>query len=155
MTVSVQYVYLTIPAEWVCIYHKLLVYLADFGEQSIKDCKAVCEGSNINIIQCWNIFQSALACYTLGQFDKANLFIKYIEAQLDLNYKGTDKEVYCGEVMLPITEDGHLKSVVSCINNEISFVVDEETGHLYQKYLEDKYPDKTFVIENDHLIEKE
>lgn len=149
-----EYVYMMIPSDWVCIYHKLLAYLADFGEAAIKDCAASCQGSNLYVIQCWNIFQSAVACYNLGLIDKANVLIKYIKAQLELSYSHSDKQVYCKDVDVPISEDGHLKATVSCINDEIKFTVDEETGHLYQEYLEGKYPDKTFKIENNHLIEE-
>lgn len=152
--INVEYVYLTIPQEYVCIYHKLLVYLADFGENAIKDCKSSCESNNLYIIQCWNIFQSAIACHTLGLFDKANLFIKYIEAQLDLIYKGTDKEVYCRQSsVLPISEDGKLKARISCSNKNAKFFVNPETGKLYEKYIYDKTHNEVYTVENNHLKE--
>lgn len=151
--INVEYVYLTIPQEYVCIYHKLLVYLADFGEAAIKDCKAACEGTNLYIIQCWNMFQSALACYHLGLLDKAELFIKYIKAQLDLIYKGTDKEVYCDSGVMPINEDGKIRARVSCLNDTVRFYVDAETGKLYEKYLAEKELSTVYSIENNHLIE--
>ena len=40
-----EVVYLTIPTKWVCVYHKLLSYLADFGKMMIDDCNAGCRGS--------------------------------------------------------------------------------------------------------------
>lgn len=151
--VDADVVYLTIPKQYVCVYHKLLVYLADFGENVIKDCKAMCNNNNLYIIQCWNMFQSAIACYTLGLLDKADLFIDYIEAQLDLLYKGTDKEVYCGGSSLPITEDGKLKARVSCAHNGIKFYVDEETKELYEEILSEKQNTPTYTIEDNNLIE--
>ncbi len=150
--INVEYVYLTIPRDYVCTYHKLLVYLADFGEAAIKDCQAACKGSNLYIIQCWNMFQSALACYTLGLFDKADLFIKYINAQLDNIYKNTDKEVYCGGSYLPISEDGHLKARVSCDNvGQARFFVDPDTGHMYQESIKDKDVGRVY-IDDGHLM---
>lgn len=157
--IDVEYVYLTIPKDYVCVYHKLLNYLADFGEQAIKDCEATCKAPNMYVIQCWNMFQSALACHTLGQDDKANLFINYINAQLDNIYKGTNKEIYCGGGVLPITDDGKLFARVSCEQNEVKFYVDGETGMLYQKYLKDKELDKVYEIsevdDSDQLVEIE
>ena len=84
--VSADYVYMIIPEEYICIYHKLLICLADYGEEALKDCKAACKGQNLYIIQCWNMFQSALACHALGLLDKAD--IKYgtpvaIQSQID------------------------------------------------------------------------
>ena len=35
-----EHLYLTIPANWVCTYHKLLIYMADFGK-SIVDVMSV------------------------------------------------------------------------------------------------------------------
>ena len=80
--IQAEYVYLTIPAKWVCVYHKLLMYMADYGKTIIDDCSAICKNSNKNILSCWNLFQSALACHTLGKNKEADLFIKYIEKQL-------------------------------------------------------------------------
>ena len=147
-----EYVYLTIPASYVCLYHKLLVYLADFGIDLINDCKSSCTAKNKNVIDCWNMFQSAIACHTQGLEDKAKVFIKYIEAQLELNYKGTEDEVFNGGTILPITPDGHLKAEVSCSNNNIKFEVDPLTGELYQKYLDEQSTTKDFHIKNDNLI---
>lgn len=145
-----EYVYMTIPADYVCLYHKLLVYLSDFGVDLIRDCQSSCAAKNKTIIDCWNMFQAAIACHNLGQEDKANLFIKYIEAQLELYYKGTDEIVYNGGNIFPITPDGHLKAEVSCSNNS-KFYVDAETGNLYQEYLDEQASGKVFVIDEDDL----
>lgn len=145
-----EYVYMTIPAEYVCIYHKLLVYLSDFGIELLQDCQASCAAKNKTIIDCWNMFQAMVACYNLGQKDKAEVFKKYIEAQLEIYYKGIDKEVYNGGIVYPITPDGHLKAQVSCSNNS-KFYVDIETGKLYQEYLDDRTNGKVFTIEDDNL----
>ena len=146
-----EYVFMTIPAEYVCIYHKLLVYLSDFGLELLQDCQASCAAKNKSIIDCWNMFQSMIACHNLGQTDKAEVFKKYIEAQLEIYYKGSDKEVYNGGMVYPITPDGHLKAEVSCSNN-IKFEVDPLTGKLYQKYLDEQSTTKDFFIKDDNLI---
>lgn len=150
--INPEYVYLTIPADYVCVYHKLLIYMADFGKTIIDDCQAVCKGSSKNIITCWNLFQSAIACHSLGQEKEAAFFIDYIKKQLDNIYRGSDDEAHNSSIPVAITEDGKLKAVVSC-ENEIHFYVDIETGKLYQKYLDEK-GDKVYAVEDDNLLVK-
>lgn len=143
-----EYVYLTVPREYVCTYHKLLIYLSDFGKALLDDCSSSCKGDNKTVIDCWNMFQSALACKALGKDKEAELFIDYINKQLNNIYRGTNKEVWGGTVYMPITPDGILKAQVSC-SPEVKFYVDAETGELYQKYLEDT--SDNFNINNDEL----
>lgn len=146
-----EYVFMTIPAEYVCIYHKLLVYLSDFGLELLADCKASCNAKNKSIIDCWNMFQSMIACYNLGQTDKAEVFKKYIEAQLDIYYKGSEKVVYNGGMVYSITPDGHIKANVDCSNN-VKFTVNLETGKLYQEYLDHRGDGKVYTVDNNNLI---
>lgn len=146
-----EFLYLTIPADYVCTYHKLLVYLADFGKKLLDDCSATCKGNNKTIIDCWNLFQSALACRTIGQDRQASLFIDYINKQLDNIYRGTDEKVFNGGNYYPITPDGKLKALCSC-QGEAKFMTDVETGQMYQVYLDDKDENATFTIEDNDLI---
>ena len=145
-----EFLYLTIPAEYVCIYHKLLVYLADFVKKLLDDCSAVCKGNNKTVVDCWNLFQSALACKSLGQDKQASLFIDYIDKQLNNIYRGEDREVYNGTNYFPITPDGKLKALCSC-GSEISFKVDPNTGELYEEYLKTANDGAAFVIEGESL----
>lgn len=145
-----EYVYLTIPANWVCVYHKLLTYMADFGKTIIDDCNAICKGNSKNIISCWNLFQSALACRTLGKEKEAEFFIDYIKKQLELIYKGSNNEVYQTSFPVTIDDKGELKAIVTCGNN-VKFEVDAETGELYQKWLDNKDNGKVYTIEDNDL----
>ena len=145
-----EFLYLTIPAEYVCIYHKLLVYLADFGKKLLDDCSAVCKGNNKTVVDCWNLFQSALACKSLGQDKQASLFIDYIDKQLNNIYKEEDNKVYNGTNYYPITPDGKLKALCSC-SSEVSFKVDSDTGELYEEYLKTINNGEAFVIEDENL----
>ena len=146
-----EFLYLTIPADYICTYHKLLVYLADFGKKLLDDCSAVCKGNNKTVIDCWNLFQSALACKTLGQDKQACLFIDYINKQLEQVYRGTDEKVFNGGNYYPITPDGKLKALCSC-QGEAKFMTDVETGQMYQEYLDNKDESATFTIEDNDLI---
>lgn len=146
-----EFLYLTIPADYICTYHKLLVYLADFGKKLLDDCSAVCKGNNKTVIDCWNLFQSALACKSLGQDKQASLFIDYINKQLEQVYRGTDEKVFNGGNYYPITPDGKLKALCSC-QGEAKFMTDVETGQMYQEYLDNKDESATFTIEDNDLI---
>lgn len=147
-----EFLYLTIPAEYICTYHKLLVQLADFGKVLIDDCSALTKGNNKTVIDCWNLFQSALACRTLGQDKQAALFIDYINKQLSNIYKGTNENVYNGGNYYPITPDGMLKALCSCTGGNSTFKVDVETGKLYQTYIENSNNGETFTINDGDLI---
>lgn len=162
--ISNGYTYLTIPEDWLCLYHKLLHYLADFGEDALKDCETSCNGRNKNILKCWGMFQSAVAAESLGNHKLANTLIKYVDAQLELIYKGSDKDIFDGGFILPIDENGYVKGLNSCANN-IEFyvhgplepieVVDGfifEPGKLYARIGDGQSEKRNFYIEENDLI---
>lgn len=82
--------YLEIPAKYFTTYKKLLHALADFGKDIIKDCDKNCNSLQSNVISCWNLFQCALACYELNRIKEADLYISYIENQLNIVYKNSN-----------------------------------------------------------------
>lgn len=147
--INPEYVYLTIPADWVCIYHKLLVCMSDLGKDILDDCDSGCKGTNKIIINCWNIFQSAIACRELGETEKAEFFINFIKKQLKHIYKGKDDTEYEGSFPITITDDGRLKAVVSCNTDDSKFEVDVETGELYREWQKSK---NDYEVINDNLI---
>lgn len=145
--ITPEYVYLTIPADWVCLYHKLLVYLADFGLDALKDCSAECNGTNKRIIKCWNMFNAALAAKALNRTKEANVLIKYITAQLETIYDKEGKEQYTGRFSLPVDENGMLKAYITCKCNESKFYIKSSDGMLYEQFLEDVVS-KQYEIDN-------
>lgn len=80
-------IYLSIPDKYYNVYQKLLNALADFGKQIIDECHTTKSTSVISVVNCWNLFQSALACFELGNTEKCDFFINYINKQLDIIYK--------------------------------------------------------------------
>lgn len=144
-------IYMTIPTDYVCIYHKLVMLIADFGKDIIDDCTASCGNPGKHIISCWSLFQSAVANYNLGKKKEAEFFINYIEKQLELVYKGNGGQTIPTSIPVRITDDGRLKAVLSC-NNGVHFVVDVETGKLYQEYIKEQNGEQNYYIKNDNLI---
>jgi hypothetical protein len=85
------FIYMTIPAKYASIYHKLLVAMNNFGKDLLDDCGASCKGQNKKIINCWNMFQTACASYQLNtdaSIKQADIIIKYVEAEMKLLYGG-------------------------------------------------------------------
>ena len=87
-----DYLYLTIPKDYKCIYKQLLVKLSQLGVDMLNDCTAVCGGKNKFIITCWNMFQAACASYELGDIKKADLLINYIKGQLNIECSSSTGE---------------------------------------------------------------
>lgn len=127
-----DYLYMTIPPDYACVYHKLLIMLADMGVDMLADCKSGCNGRNKNIMSCWNMFQAACASHQLGMDKRAKTLIDYVKAQIKNIYKGTGKEEHIGNITMPITEDGYLKAIMIC-GDSPEFVVDPETAELIEQ----------------------
>ena len=140
--VTPEYIYTTIPAEYVCVYHRILAMLADYGEEMLKDCKASCSDRNSNVIECKNMFDAAVAARTLRQDKKAALIINYIKAKINQIYKGLDNST---SFVFPIDENGKLKAFVSCndrprfyVDGDELYKVDQGLGFEEQYSLEDE-----------------
>lgn len=82
ITGKINYRYMTIPGEYLDVYKTLLYALSKIGKQIMDDCAYSCKQSGHNIFVCWQLFQSAIAAYNIGETKKATLFINYIKAQL-------------------------------------------------------------------------
>ena len=74
-----EYIYLTIPAEYVCVYHRIMAMLADYGEEMLKDCKASCTDRNSGVIECKNMFDAAVAARAKKAAGLEDLFAKMTE----------------------------------------------------------------------------
>lgn len=141
--VKPEYIFMTIPSQYMCTYSRLLTLMADIGKQLLDDCNATCKGTGKNITNCWNMFQSAIACYNLKRYDEAKLLIDYINKQIINLYRINGKE-YNQVLEIPITEDGSIKAVCQC-DNEMKIVVNKETNAAYEDYLLHKDDGKVFV----------
>lgn len=125
---SIKYIYATIPAEYVCVYHRILAMLSDYGEEMLKDCKATCKDRNSGIIECFNMFNAAVAAKQLGQESRANAYIKFIKAKINQIYKGKDNST---SFVFPVDETGELKAFVSCGDTPM-FAINPEDGNLFE-----------------------
>lgn len=147
-----EYVYMTIPVSWVCVYHRILAMLADYGEDMLKDCKAACTDRNSNVIECFNMFNAAIAARKIGKDKLAETLIKYIKAKITQIYKGIDN---CTESFIyPIDSHGHIKAIISCKGDDVKFKVTEEDAHLIQTIMDKDCNEhlSSEIDDNGHLI---
>ena len=131
LDINPEYIYVTIPAEYICIYHRILAMLADYGEDMLKDCKAACKDRNSNIIECFNMFNAAVAARKLGKLSLANTLINYIKTTIEQIYGGCNNET---SFVFPIDENGQIKALVSC-GERPQFKINADDGELYEHKL--------------------
>lgn len=127
--INPEYIYMTIPADYVCTYHKILILLSEYGVDMLNDCQAGCSNQNKSIINCFNMFNAAVAARKLGQDKTAETIMKYVNGQLNIihNYEEIDTKI-----VFPVDENGYLKAIISCGENP-TFTIDPETGLLWEK----------------------
>ena len=121
--VTLEYIYVTIPADYVCVYHDIMQLLADYGIDMLKDCKASCTSRNSNVIECFNLFNAAVAARKLGNVKLANLLIKYIKAKICSLRDGSSES----EFTLNIDGKGDIQVYVKCTDEECKMLADQET----------------------------
>jgi len=127
ITDDIEYVYIFIPKEYVCVYHRILAMLADYGVDMLKDCKASCSSRNSNIIECFNMFNAAVAAYKLNKTSLANTLINYVKAKITQMYSGRDNST---TFMFPVDRRGEIKAFVSC-EDDVTFRIDPADGNLF------------------------
>lgn len=126
--IELEYVYVTIPAEYICVYHRILAMLADYGEEMLQDCKASCKDRNSGVIECFNMFNSAVAARKIGKPKLAEVIIKYVKAKINQIYRGKDNST---SFVFPVDENGQLKAFVSC-GERPRFEINPEDMSLYE-----------------------
>ena len=146
-----EYVYVTIPAEYICVYHRILAMLADYGEDMLKDCKASCTDRNSNVIECFNMFNAAVAARKLGKDKLAETLIKYIKAKINQMYRGVDNST---SFVFPVDENGQLKAFVSC-NERPMFYINPEDGNLYEHKFGNGFEEHFGLGDEDNDISEE
>lgn len=150
---NVDFIYLTIPADYVIVYKKLMECLLECGIDVLKQCDCNCKNNKTRILfDCWCAFQSAIAAKKLGQEKVAEVIINYINAQIDIV---CNNEEVCDCTILPIdVTKGIIEVISNCEKCNIpKFYVDINTGNLYSEYDGDVEAAK-FNIINGNLVKE-
>lgn len=126
-------IYLTIPKEWSNTYYKLLSLLGHAGKHLVYGCKSDC--SSPSIFDCWNMFQAALAAYTLADYDTANKLHDKIARLLNTYSKSQ-------RITLPV-EENNVPMCAYSFNDDVLNVTVQATidGEVCTKVF--SLPDKT------------
>lgn len=145
--ISPDLVYMSIPRKYMCTYIRLLNMVSDIGKRLLDDCNATCKGDGKNVMNCWNMFQSAIACYNVGKAEEADFLINYIEKQVYNLYSNMGIS-YNQTLEVPVTEGGGVKAICTC-GEEIKIVIDEKDNASYEDYVLHKDDGKVFVKDNE------
>ena len=149
--VEPEYIYVTVPAEYICVYHRILAMMADYGEEMLKDCKASCTNKNLDIIECFNMFNSAVAARKLKKDKLAETIIKYIKAKINQIYRDIDNST---SFVFPVDENGQLKAFISC-NERPMFYINPEDGELYEHKFGNGFEEHFGLGDEDNDISEE
>lgn len=119
----INFIYLLIPENYITTYQKLITIIFN-NNKEIKD-----KPNNVinkQLINCWNLFQSAVAAYNLGFIKQADFFIDFINCNVD------KIKIIDGKLILEL-DDGNLKKIINSNKEDIEFNIDFATGQLVQK----------------------
>lgn len=101
-TINANFIHLNIPLQYMKVYASILIALSDYGEDMLEDCKASCTDKDSGIIECFNMFNAAIAAFKLGEIKKADTIISYIESTIQLKYKNI---VVPDNISFPVEEE--------------------------------------------------
>lgn len=136
MANDLKYVYTTIPIEYVCVYHKILELMSELGEGMLKDCKFACKDRSTNILDCYNMFNTAVAALRLGEDKKAETIIKYIKAVLKQIQPSSEEE----DFIFYIGPNNSIKAHIHCdIDGNITILDMPSDKVYYYEYNDVKY----------------
>ena len=80
-----EFVYLRIPIIYKDYFEAMLPKLSTWGQALLDDCTASCSGEYRNLVNCWNLFCAATYAYELGDTNKSDYLMNYINNTLGLN----------------------------------------------------------------------
>lgn len=130
-------IYLLIPENYITIYQKLIILI-------ISNNKAIKEKPdnivNKQIIDCWNLFQSAVAAYNLGFEKDADFFISFINCNID-NIINKYGEIYNETFYFEHPDMIGIRGTEITID-DIDFYVNNEDGNIYQTINKDETDNK-------------
>lgn len=115
-------IHLLIPENYIATYQKLILLIVDKHNDIIVNPTNII---NKQLIDCWNLFQSAVAAYNLNYIKEADFFINFINNHID-KYKDINND------LIIKLNDGDLLKIINNNQEDIKFEVDISTGQLIQ-----------------------
>lgn len=94
-----------IPLQYLNVYKVILILFAELGLDMLDDCKTLCKNRNKSVVDCYIMFQAAMAQYYNGDTKKVDHIINYIKAQLNLIARQNASKL---TFTLPIDNNGNV-----------------------------------------------
>lgn len=139
---NASYAYITIPRDWLNLYHKILYLLADFGEAKLKDCTAECLKNNKVVLDCYAMFNAAIAAKEIHNNPLANALYKYVEATINAMYRGSTLPIDVEEPEYVLDLDNN-----QILINGTPYIIGESPDGT----IEIKYENNNLVINSDNI----
>lgn len=79
---DVEFIYTYVPLVWYRTYHKILELLVCYGEKKVINPKCKCAGGDNTVLECYDLFQCAIAAYNLDKQEEGQSIIDNIESLL-------------------------------------------------------------------------
>lgn len=126
-------IYLLIPENYYSIYYTLITLISKYHKE-IKTKADIYPYKQI--LDCWNLFQSAVAAYNLGFEKDADFFINFIDCNIN-NIINKYGEIYNEMFYLEHPDMIGIRGANLTID-DIDFYVNNEDGNIYQKVNKDE-----------------
>ena len=143
--ITPEVVYLTIPIAWIPTYRRLISLIASAGKSVIDDCSYGCKGNGSVVFNCWNIFQSACAAKANGQSKQAQLFIDYVDKQIESYNKANNIKVTDTSFKYIITPDGKCLADGVIKDDVVNLSLDSKNKEIYDNYIKNKDNGKVYT----------
>lgn len=118
-----EWIFVKVPSIYQCVFTKLLDKMSTWGQELLDDCTASCRGNNKNILNSWNLLQSAALAYEYGDTTKGNKIANYIKGLLGFNCPNEEDVVLEIKQLDTIIGDTECKvtGLVATCNNPSKF----------------------------------
>lgn len=129
-------IYLLVPENYSSIYYTLITLISKYHKE-IKTKADIYPYKEI--LNCWNLFQSAVVAYSLEYYKEADFFINFINEQI--NKLNIDIDIF----LITEINNGIIYKYINGYNKDILFKVDVNTGQLI---IENNTEDDFKIINN-------
>ena len=143
--VEPEFVYMMIPADYIGVYQKILIMLADYGNDITNSSIPKPVARHKEIIDCHNMFNAAVAARKLGNIELANKLIHNIKYKINNLYHGFEN---ARTLVFPLDEHGDLKALVTCGERPL-FQINADDGKLYQHIYNKGFDEHFRLTDND------
>lgn len=75
---------IVVPLDYLSVYKVILILFTELGEDMLNDCSSICKNKGKSIVDCYAMFEAAIAAKNNGKDALADTIIHYLKEQLNL-----------------------------------------------------------------------